>query len=183
MPKTGATLCGLVLVAICIGLNTARYPVVWRMVASTTAPPASDPSSPATDQPAPSRDPLPSASPEPASGPAAAVKPVPDVAQGDAGTATPTPSDHEEGVTPAETKTAAPETAPANEGPAHRPTKPALVPVPAMPPAGAIAAGGDAATAVRRLPPVDPNQPRPPGLGGSGSPDGTFPIYPSTGIR
>jgi hypothetical protein len=62
MPRSAATLLGLVLVALSIGFNTVRYPVVWEMVgparASESAQPAAakpeQPESPAPPQQPPS---------------------------------------------------------------------------------------------------------------------------------
>jgi len=57
-----------------------------------------------------------------------------------------------------------------------------LVPVPRMAAVAKPIGTADAAAAVRRLPPVDPNVPTLAGPYASG-PSGAIPIYPSTGIQ
>jgi hypothetical protein len=189
MPRTAATLCGLVLVALCIGLNTVRYPIVRQMLASTAVASVSDPSSsPATDQPAPAADSPPSRVPSetaPSSSAAAAVKPVPEVAQGSDGERATSTSGANDGTVSAETKTPIPDPPSGDAESAGRSLKPErpLVPVPAIPVPGGAALGVDPAALVRRLPPVDANQPVPAGSMGASSPDGTIPVYPTTGIR
>jgi hypothetical protein len=186
MPKTAATITGLMLAACSIGFNTVRYPIVSEMVGPLLAsappgdvcdagvPPAASgnaavpPAATADAQTATKEEPLPSA-------PAvlAEVKPVPDLA-----TVVP------DAIPPVAERTDKPAAAKDDDAAAGStvPEKP-LVPVSQAAVLGSTPAGGELAGAVRRLPPVDPNQPPPPSGRNWQSAGGAVPVYPSTGIK
>jgi hypothetical protein len=179
MPRTAATMFGLVLVAVSIGYNTMRWPIVWQMVgpAEERAPPHESASPPAAPPEQPAR-PLPDrpATAEPPASPTPPIpaKPVPDL-QRAAGSA-PTPIHAEPPV-----EAAAPA---ADENPppaAIREEKP-LVPVPRVRTVAGSAAEAGIDDTVRRLPPLDPSDP-PPTAGAIPSLDGSIRVYPSTGIE
>ena len=164
MVKTMATIFGLVLAAVSIGLNTARFPIVWQMAdpasaskRSAESPPAASPEQPANPAP-------PVATPE-ATERFATDDPQPEE----------TAPTSEYDVSPAddlpamEGRTAAP---PVMEEP--------LAPVHFAGLSGGQRSGTVAREAVRRLPPVGRTGPIP---AGSWSNSGSIPVYPSTGIE
>ena len=159
MPRSAATIFGLVLVAASIGFNTWRYPIVWRMAGPIAAPevavasPQPPTATPAAPRAEPPKAELPSAAPLPAPLMEDAAKPTADARS--------TAVEH-------------PAPAPTN---LERP----LAPVPRMATMDKTT-GADAAAAVRRLPPVDPNVP-PAAVGYVSAPGNAVPMYPSTGIE
>jgi hypothetical protein len=178
MPSSAATFFGLVLIALSIGFNTMRWPIVGQMVgpAAEAAPLGETASSPATppEQPAkpPAAEPASPAQPAPAAA-AAAVIPVPDVERAAAADLLPAQTEP-----PAEAASAPS----ANPPPAPTTQERRLVPVPRLRDSSASAAGRPYDGTVRRLPPVDPNE-LPPLAGNRPPADGATPIYPSTGIE
>jgi hypothetical protein len=180
MPKSAATIFGLALVAVSIGFNIWRYPIVWRMTAPS-APPATKTAT-AAPRPAPAAvEParssvatsavqpikLPPPKPESATPPLAlagseAPKPIPGVAN----------SPTADAMATAEQSPSAPDNL----------EKP-LVPIPRMATAAIPIGTPKAAKEMHRLPPVDPNMPTLVGLSSCSSSAGAIPIYPSTGIR
>lgn len=164
MAKTMATIFGLVLAAVSIGLNTACYPIVWQMAEPALALKTSDESPPA-------------ASPEQ---PATLVPPV----------ATPETTDlfAEDDPQPEETApTIEYDVSPTDDLPAmEEPTAASpvmeepLAPVHFAGLSGGEGSGTVAREAVRRLPPVVWSDPIP---AGSWSNSGSIPVYPSTGIE
>jgi hypothetical protein len=176
MPKSAATMFGLVLVASSIGFNIWRYPIVSEMAGPIAAPavpteaPATEPGSSHSSGVPPRTQPAETPSPEPQPAtppPALATQGEAKAADGAAGKAA-------DGGTPqaAERGRSAPNDL-------ERP----LVAIPRI----ATTARSDDATeaggAVHRLPPVDPNMPPIAGSYASGSSGGAIPIYPSTGIE
>lgn len=170
MHRTATTMLGLAVVAVSIGFNTLRWPIVEQTVASVepaspeesaaVAPPSEPPAQPAAAQPA---NPLPTLP---------TVKPVPDAEKIGGENLPPNRA-----APPGDIAAAGENRPPA----AIRQERP-LVPVPQMrdpiAPAGAAAYDGK----VRRLPPVDFGQPTPIVIG-QPSPYGAMPVYPTTGIR
>ncbi len=200
MPKTAATMSGLVLAACSIGFNTIRYPIVSEMVgpALASAPSCGAGVPPALGecrrdactttsgeplQPAPAAPPAQPESPSPASVPPnsapanppaaqAEVQPVPDVAGEIADPAPPS-------ADPAGRAAAA-----GDDGVAAASTSPEKPLVPVSPAAvSGPAAAGDPGGAIRRLPPVDRNPPAPTGGRDWLPVRGSIPVYPSTGIK
>lgn len=183
MPKSMATIFGLILAACAIGFNTWRYPITWPELAKSDSsqpaatqptPPSPEPAAPAPEKPSPaSEKPAPEPEKPAAEKPAPAPdKPAPDKPAPAAPTVTASiPSFPIKEVPPTEADLAA----------AKRLAEPLanrLVPVPKITNA-ARRAGGPAE--VRRLPQVDPNVPAIPA--GAQSSPGAIPIYPSTGIK
>ena len=168
MPRSAATMLGLILVAASIGFNTVRYPVVWQMLSPANA---AQPSPPKTSPPEEPESPAaPAHQPAPPSPPAVpmAIRHEPEVAEK---VAVGNPA-------PAETKTATGINATVVE--ARKP----LVPVP---PLGLHNAPGNEAAGVagiRRLPPLlTQTEPIVAARNPSESIDGSIPMYPSTGIE
>ena len=191
MPRSAATLFGLAFVAFSIGFNTWRYPIVWQMAGATTASAAPTPAamkaapaaadeSPKPSAAAPTAQPgkLPAAEAQPATpslmlGAQAAQKPI-------AGTANESAIGN---ARPLAAKPAMDVASLARPGPldSNGLEKP-LVPIPRMGAVAKVADTSGTASAVRRLPPVDPNVP-PMGTYASGSSGDAIPIYPSTAIQ
>ena len=176
MPRTAATMFGMVLVALSIGFNTVRWPIVGRMVGpaegptlpgESTVPPATpeQPANPAAAQPASPAPTAPVAAP--------AVKPLPDVDK--------TAGDDRPAIPLEQPADFAP-TAGENPSSASIRQQTPLVPVPRTRTSTEPAAGIEYDGTVRRLPPVDPSEP-PPVSGNRPSSDGALPVYPSTGIE
>lgn len=175
MPRSATTIFGLVLVALSIGFNTWRYPIVWRLAGSSAAPaaaaesprgltatPAAEPAKPAPVNPAPTLATQNAAQPaaaetnKPAAIPTSPVEVSPPIS-------------------------AAPVAAEKRLPVAVSQEKP-LVPVPKMVAFAKPSGSAEGTAGVRRLPPVDTNSPSPATLYASGSSDGAIPIYPSTGM-
>lgn len=164
MAKTMATIFGLVLAAVSIGLNTARYPIVWQMAEPALASKTNDESPPVAlpEQPA---------------------TPVPPVA-------TPEATDRftKDDPQPEETApTIEYDVSPTDDLPVtERPTAASPVMEEPLTPVyfAGLSGGGESGTvaheAVRRLPPVVWSDPIP---AGSWSNNGSIPVYPSTGIE
>jgi hypothetical protein len=175
MPRSAATIFGLVLVASSIGFNTWRYPVVWRMAGSPAASADSgDSSQPSAAQPARAL----SAEPERAALPPTLatqgeMRPEPNAANPTAAPSPPLGANPPSGAELAAVDHRLPTTT-GQEKP--------LAPVPRVV-AFEKSVGAAADIAVRRLPPVDPNVPSPPIRHVSENPGGAIPIYPSTGIE
>jgi len=174
MPRSAATIIGLALVAVSIGFNIWRYPIVWRMIspvaapAAPRAPAAVEASHPSAAASAVQPIKLPPAQPQPAT-PQPATPPLMLATQGE----------------PKPVRGPASDAAPAaaERGlPASTSLEKPLVPVPRMAAVAKPIGTADAAAAVRRLPPVDPNVPTMSGSYASGRSD-AIPIYPSTGIQ
>jgi hypothetical protein len=157
---------GMVLVALSIGFNTVRWPIVERMVGPVAEPvPAATPE-PITHPPA--------AQPaSPALAPPTAVKPVPDVEKSAGDKPLPTQAEQ-----PADAVPVADEDSSAALTKQQNP----LVPVPRLRTSAGPAAGIEYDGTIRRLPPVDPSESSPV-PGNRPSPDGAIPVYPSTGIE
>ncbi len=164
MAKTMATIFGLVLVAVSIGLNTARYPIVWQMAEPALASKTSDESPP-------------TASPE------QPATQAPHVATPEATDLFTKDDPQPEETTPAIEYDVSPtDDLPVTEGPtaASPVMEEPLTPVYFAGLSGGEGSGMVAREAVRRLPPVvwsDPIQ------AGSWSNSGSIPVYPSTGIE
>jgi len=152
----------MVLVALSIGFNTVRWPIVEPVVGraeksalpgESAAPPVV-PEQPANPPAAQAADLTPAAP---------AVKPLPDLNKtvGDDPPASPSE--------------------PPVDAPSIRQQAP-LVPVPRVHTSAAPAAGIEYDGTVRRLPPIDPSEP-PVVTGNRPSPDGAIPVYPNTGIE
>jgi len=153
MPKSAATGLGLILVALSIGFNTARYPVVWEMVGPARACEAA-PSEPQSSQSEP-----PQAVEEP-------VKPI------EAAPVDKARADEDAGM---EAPPAVAEAPTATH--AEPMTRQPLVPVVAVMSARESAIDG---RSIRRLPPVDlagAND------RAATVWDGSTPVYPTTGIE
>ena len=178
MPRTLTTVFGFALVAFSIGFNTARYPVVWQMVASTVEPTSLDePSQPLTTA-SPSRientPPVDPPTPVPASLPVqyTVEKPVPETSDkiiiDASATIQPTlPVSEELAIADPQL----PESAP--------PEKP-LVPVPQIAASSEASVDAGFAAAVQRLPPVDRSESIPAVRYASPHGDGAISVYPST---
>ncbi len=154
MAKTMATIFGLVLAVVSIGLNTARYPIVWQMVEPELASKTNDETPPAT-------------SPEQSATPALPV-------------ATPEATDRFANVDlqPEETApTIEYDPSPTDDLPAMEEP---LAPVYFAGLSDGQQSGTVAGETVRRLPPVVRSGPIP---AGSWSNSGPIPVYPSTGIE
>jgi hypothetical protein len=183
MPKSAATFFGLALIAVSIGFNIWRYPIVWRMTSPTGSSAATSAgTTPTTPKPAPP------AAVEPSGGSAVAapvqpIKPPPSEPRA----ATPplmlAASEPPRPIVDAARIAATDAVAAAKRAEASSSTleKP-MVPIPRLVvtagPIGTCQAVGE----VRRLPPVDPYAATLIGTNDSG-PLGAIPTYPSTGIR
>ena len=165
MPRSAATILGLVLVASSIGFNSVRYPVVWEMIGparanESTQPAAASqaekPDSPTTQPPAP-----------PPGQPAKPIemKPASEAAEQRA---------VQNGVA-AKVVLAGGNDAAAAEPGVRKP----LIPVTPVSMAGRPA---DAA-AIRRLPPVEQSGTNPVSAQGGDLSAGSIPVYPTTGIE
>jgi hypothetical protein len=167
MPRSAATVFGLVLVAFSIGFNTARYPVVWEMVkparASESAQ-AAIASQAEQPEPPPPPQPVPSLPAKPID-----VKPASDSAS----------------------KVVADTAAPADAAPA-RPveaatgqseTRKALVPVTPISSERGLAGESVVGVGIRRLPPVPPSDPLAVSHDAAVLANGSIPFYPTTGIE
>ncbi len=66
MPRIAAAVTVVIVMGMCIGFNTVRYPAVWKMVAAAHQ-------APGPDQPAPQLQSFTSSGPQPAEGPAAGM--------------------------------------------------------------------------------------------------------------
>jgi hypothetical protein len=160
MPRSAATMLGLMLVALSIGFNTVRYPVVWEMVGPVRASDSvqSVAASPqdAPDHPSQPADPI-------------EVKPTPEVADkvalGDS------PS--------VQGSRASSDVAVASEGNAQKP----LVPVTPMISANASGFGAAGGAGICRLPPVVQADVSAAGRVPSQSVGRSIPVYPTTGIE
>jgi hypothetical protein len=177
MPKTAATMIGLLLAACSIGLNMIRYPIVSEMVGPAMAvAPLGESSPPSPTAPPAHAEPPPSdhVSPHAAACPPAAavdVRPVPDVAGVIADPAPPVANQVGRSSRAAGDGAAA--VPPSMEKPLA-PVDPAAI---SGGPANAERGG-----AVRRLPPVDGGPP--PAFSRDRQwTGGPIPIYPSTGLR
>ena len=161
MPRSVAAMLGLILVALSIGVNTARYPVVWEMVgASRVCEPAQSVALLHSEEGQSSAKPLPHPIPPIDVGPVSELtkKPVVD------------------GEVPHQSKLVAQATPrePAAEPRRNKPLVP-VVPVSSR-------SAKDSAGAIRRLPPVGRTGMMPGGdLSQFFGP--SIPIYPTTGIE
>jgi hypothetical protein len=177
MPKTAATMTGLLLAACSIGFNTIRYPIVSEMVGPALAyAPSGEPL-----PPAPAAPPMQPEPPSPASAPSnsaagnppaaqAEVQPVPDVAGAIADAALPAAELADSAAAARDDGAATASTSP------EKPLAPVSLAAVSGP-----AAAADPSGAVRRLPPVDLS---PPAAGRDWQPTGgSIPVYPSTGIK
>jgi len=188
MPRSAATIFGLALAAISIGFNTVRYPLVWEMIGparagekvlssapSALAEPASHPPTPPPRAAPPPRPALPPRKAEPI-----AVKPAPVVAQKSvAKKPQPAAPGPESGQAAADKKPAAsPKVAAAEPKPQKR-----LVPVTQVSRSNAPADTATVGTVIRRLPPVEPVDPNATNGNAAPTPDGSIPVYPTTGIE
>jgi hypothetical protein len=173
----------LALVALAIGFNTSRYPIVWEMLDPARAGPPAQPA--AASQPEKAETPAPAAAPPTPEPKPIAVAPVPEMtdktiadnsappAAKASGQDTPNSHANENGIAASNPENAAP---PAAEP--ETPQKP-LVPV-ALVSTSAAPAG---AQNLRRLPPVDQADSSQMGRDAAQSPGGSIPVYPSTGIE
>lgn len=172
MPRTAATILGLLLVALSIGFNTVRYPEVWEMVnpiRASETPPSAAASMPEKPSSAPPQLAVPSPPPKPIEvkpPKPIEVKPTPAVAEKAAV--------EQPGV---EQKKAA-----GNEPAADQEVRKPLVPVTTVP-AGSPDSGVADGAGIRRLPPVDPNNANLANRDPLQSANGSIPIYPTTGIE
>jgi hypothetical protein len=178
MPKSVATFLGLVLIAVSIGLNTWRFPIVLRMTDPSTAPAATEPVTPAAPTPTAELPKPVAKEPEP-------VVPPPAVLA--------TKSEAKAESVVAEKPAAVPAPAPEAKAPISA-TPPAaaslateannseaLVPVPKVAVAGKSVQATEEVV-VRRLPPGDHNE-QSPAEYTSMSSGGVVRIYPSTGMQ
>ena len=188
MPRSAATIFGLALAAISIGFNTVRYPLRvgndWSRTsrresavvgairaggtressanAAATCRTATTSRSPATEGRADCRQ----------AGPVVAQKSVAKKPQ----PAAPGP---ESGRAAADKKPAAsPKVAAAEPKPQKR-----LVPVTQVSRSNAPADAATVGTVIRRLPPVEPVDPNATNGNAAPTPDGSIPVYPTTGIE
>ena len=183
MPKSAATIFGLVLVAVSIGFNIWRYPIVWRMTTSTASPATKTAATPpATPRPAP-------AAVEPARSSVAtsAVQPIELPPPKPESATPPLTLARSETPTPIPSVAKSP-TADAMATAEQRPPAPdnlekPLVPIPRITTTARPVGSPEAAKDVLRLPPVDPNMPTLVGSYPCSSSAGAIPTYPSTGIR
>ena len=165
MPRSAATILGLMLVAFSIGFNTVRYPVVWEMVSPARTSESAQPA--AASRPAEPENPAPATPPSHTAKPIE-VQPAPEVTGkiviGNSQSA-------EAGPTSSDAATAELET-----------RKP-LVPV--MPVSSPNALGDEAAggAGIRRLPPVERADSNSANHHPTVSVDGSIPVYPTTGIE
>jgi hypothetical protein len=173
MPRSAATILGLVLVADSIGLNTVRYPVVWEMVnpmrASETARPATTAPAEKPDGPAPA----PVAMPLPPVKPIE-VKPVAEVTDKIA-----VDSIVSTDAKPAGNRDVADDSAPMAA--AEPDTQKPLVPV--TPVANGSASGTASGAGIRRLPPITQDDSTPARREALQSLSSSIPVYPTTGIE
>jgi hypothetical protein len=184
MPRSATIIFGLVAVAVSIGFNVWRYPIVWRMTGPTATPTVT----------------APAATPAAANTPAVSKVEPPAVAESPPA-AHASPQEQPSKPTVDEPKPATPplmmaaksepkpvhvvpkESAAAVAPPAagHGPAALASIERPMVPvPKIAATTKPDVAAEVRRLPPVDPNMPR---ITRANEPGGAIRIYPSTGIE
>lgn len=199
MPRTAATIVGLVLVACSIGFNTSRYPIVWRMTGpsavTASEPAAAPPTTPASDKPTEPAKPAEPVKPVEPVKPIEPVKPVEPIKEKPVA---PVPPAKEEAKLSPDAKdkkdaTAKPSPKPQADQPkvdqpkakrfslvSTQSDKP-LTPVPRVISVERMLGEPDPAASVCRLPPVDPNVPSP-ARDTSPLPGGAIPIYPRTGI-
>jgi hypothetical protein len=170
MSRTAASTLGLILVALSIGFNTMRYPVVWEMAgpAQANEPAQTAAASPSekADDVAQVRPPQPASQTEPSPAGQAESKPNSDLV------------DRMAADRSASGETNAPSNAErdANAGSFDKPeTQRPLVPVTSL-------GGTELAAGVRRLPPVDRVNSGRMGRSAGSISGGSFPVYPSTGI-
>jgi hypothetical protein len=207
MPRSAATIFGLVLVACSIGFNLWRYPIVWRMADPIVAPAAMSAAPKATPAAGESSHPSaatsavqpiksPPAPPERATPPLVpATQSEPTPVRGATNDVTPPGSERgltvSTGVT-SEKSLPIPQAPPLQWGGVSRQQgsigscnnlERPLAPVPGMATVAKPTGTAEPADAVRRLPPVDPNMRTMAGTFASGSSGGAIPIYPSTGIE
>jgi hypothetical protein len=169
MPRSAATLLGLMLVACSIGFNTVRYPVVWEMVSPVQANQPLQPA--AAPQPEKPEGPT-AAQPEPPPAPSSKpieVKPTAEFAQQIV-------VEH-----PASNKA---KSANGDAEAAEQQGRKALVPVIPVSSSsgvpGSEAAGG---VGIRRLPPVEQTGSNLANRDPARSFDNSIPVYPTTGIE
>ena len=163
MPRSAATIVGLVLVASSIGFNAHRYPVVWEMVGPARAEQSTQPSAASQSE----KPESPTAQP-PVPPPAEPAKPIdmkPDAAGTGAG---------QDGLS-AKAGLAGGDDGAAAEPNLRRP----LVPVT---PVSMVGGPADPAV-IRRLPPVEQSGTNPVSAQGGQLPGGSIPVYPTTGIE
>ena len=189
MPRSAATIFGLALAAISIGFNTVRYPLVWEMIGPARAgekavlsSASSAPAEPASHSPTPPprAAPPPRPAPPPRKAEPIAVKPAPVVAQKSVAKK-PQPA----AASPKNGEAAAGQKPAANKQVAAVPPKPQkqLVPVTQVSLSNAPADAATVDTVIRRLPPVEPTDANAPSRSIPPTPDGSIPIYPTTGIE
>lgn len=165
MAHTTATIFGLALAAVAIGVNATRYPIVWQMTGPVLA------AKPADELPPPS---------------IALERPADEIPQAPAPeeTAPSAPDDPQMEETAAEPKNDPPDAyapPPPDESPAASPmTEEPLAPVHFAGLAADSEGDRDLAQSVRRLPPVDVYGPVPSIIQ---PPGGAIPVYPSTGVE
>jgi hypothetical protein len=193
MPKTAAAVLGFALVTGSIGLNTVRYPVVWKMVGPA------EPSMPTGETPrsavAPAA-PAPSPSASEPSTPVALQKP-PESPPALPAMELSSEKEPQQGGAPGPDTADKPEAAPSSSTAPALPSQPAaalddgqassgeelrkpLVPVLPISVAKDVANGADLAAGVCRLPPVDRNGLSPNQYDTSRLFSGTIPDYPRT---
>jgi hypothetical protein len=163
MPRSAATMLGLMLVAISIGFNTVRYPVVWEMVGPVRAS-ESVQSAVASPSEKPDSPPQPSQPADPIEG-----KPTPEVADkvvaGDSLSVEGSPASGDRAV--------------ASEAEARKP----LVPVTPVISANALGFGAAGGAGIRRLPPVVQTDLGAANRVSAQSFGRAIPVYPTTGIE
>jgi hypothetical protein len=179
MPKSAATILGLALAAVSIGFNAWRYPIVWPSASKSTELAAKDePAQPPAPAPVSAQVTESPRKPEPAApSPTPPTQGAAEPAAASATVAIPSPPVKVD--TPIEAKPAAAEQrVEVSAGDGKR-----LVPVPKRVMAAKPIGAAEDASAVRRLPAVDPNVPAPVAADASGATGRGIPIYPSTGIK
>ncbi len=174
MPRSAAAILGLALVALSIGFNTVRYPMVWDMVGPARATEKEVSSSPRPKEPA-SHSPAPPSrkAPPPRTAEPIAVKPAPVAAKKSVEKPRPSAAKPDGGTAAQDKKPAAAEPKPEKQ----------LVPVTQVSLASAPANGATIGTVIRRLPPVEPTDPNAANRANTLPAGGTIPVYPTTGIE
>jgi hypothetical protein len=174
MPRLATTLSGITLVAFSIGLNTVRYPVVWKMVGCRET------EKPAQVAVAPQPENINPQSPAKNPTPAATQPPKPIEVKSKPHAAKKKSVDSSRSV-----EAGAVDYSLANETPTIRETesrKP-LVPVAKLISSGTSERGAVGGAEVRRLPPVDMIQKSLVGQNQQQVANGAIPIYPTTGLE
>lgn len=165
MPKAVTAMLGLVLVAISIGFNTARYPIIWEMVGAAGV----------NSSPGPTKSPVSEEVERPTSSPPPVVS-VPSPSDAVVTPAAPRIGDRAADAAPASLK-------PVNtDGTAAAESEPSQSLTPVL--AADVLAGGNGliGSGVRRLPPVQNDAATAAAQTAGQLTYGVIPVYPTTGI-